>query len=486
MELVINLQPIPGEALYKTLARAIKNAIAEGRLKPGQPVPSVRALAHACSLSKTTVLRAYEELASQGFIETNVGSGTIVGKRIPVVAPPHGGNDAAAPHVPPGQRSAFAERLLELVEPMPLDNMSDEMNFAISSPDQIPLKHWERILVKHCRFDDPSSFAKMGDPFGYYPLRQAIAAYLSRARAVRTTPERIAIFSGFQPAIDLICRLVIDPGDSVAVENPCYSGTRRTFAVHGASIHAIDVDGEGMKVAAVENLENCKLVYVTPSHQDPTGAVMSPERRNALLAWAQRTGCLIWEDDYDSEYRYEGASVPALQGSDDQGSVVYFSSFWKTLGPVVRLGFAVMPAWLADMVARARSIVEPAAPVLEQLALADFITEGHLEKHIHRTRASHGKRRQALIYELTLGLGKLIGLPRETSGMHLLARFSPDIADDAILAAAAESQLSIMSTREYYFNAPFANEFLIAFGQGDEATVRAAAASFARGLRARL
>ncbi len=484
MELVLTLERKSKEAVYKVLAEAIKQAISDGRLKPGARMPSTREFAESLQISRQTVLRAFEELISQGYLDSAVGSGTYVSERLPL--PQEETNHSKKEQsiaAAPLSLSNYAKRLLKTYSTQAAaEDETEEMTFGISNPAELPLTVWERMLLRHCHLADPSLYSQIGS-LGYYPLRQAIASYLGRARAVRTSAQQVAIFPGFQPAIDLLCRLLINEGDTVVVENPCYAGVRRTFISHGANVVSIDTDADGMRTDELHNIPDCKLIYITPSHQDPTGVVLSNSRRQELLKYAQKTGALIWEDDYDSEYRYGNTPAPSLQGMDTSENVIYFSSLWKTLGPVVRLGFLIIPPRLVEAVSTARSVLEPAPPMLEQYALTDFIAEGHLEKHIHRTRVAAAKRRSALIHSMIVELGDLVAIARETSGMHLLARFDSSLSEFSIKSAAKKANLSILSTRSYYIDRQGRGEFLIAFANGDEQVISASVKAFAKALK---
>ena len=484
MELVLNLERKSNEAMYKVLAEAIKQAIGDGRLKPGARMPSTREFAESLQISRQTVLRAFEELVSQGYLDSEVGSGTYVSERLPIAqaVSTHASSEKTSA---PVKLSNYAKRLLESYSTQAAaEDEAEEMSFGISNPEELPLTVLERMLLRHCHLSDPSVYSQIGDPLGHYPLRQAIASYLGRARAVRTTGHQVAIFAGLQPAMDLLCRLLLNEGDTVIVENPCYAGVRRTFTSHGARVISVDTDADGIRTDRLSEISDCKLLYITPSHQDPTGVVLSSSRRHELLRYAQQTGALIWEDDYDSEYRYGNTPAPALQGLDTNENVIYFSSLWKTLGPVVRLGFLVLPPRLVHVVSTARSVLEPAPPMLEQYALTDFIGEGHLEKHIHRTRVAAAKRRSALVQAMIVELGNLVKIARESSGMHLLARFDTSLSEFSILSAAKKAGLSVLSTRSYYLDRNGRGEFLIAFANGDEKDIHPTVKTFAKALKA--
>jgi GntR family transcriptional regulator/MocR family aminotransferase len=338
-------------------------------------------------------------------------------------------------------------------------------------------------LNKSARFQDSSLFEYTSDPFGLPELREAIAGYLIRSRSVKCTPDQIAVFSGAQSAIDLIGRMLLDAGDTAAVENPGFPGARRSFMTHDVKVVPIPVDGHGLQVEILnQRTDKIKLVYVTPSHQDPTGTVMSLPRRLELLKWAERTGGLIVEDDFDSEYRYGEKPVPALQGLDDGDNVIYLSSFWKVLFPVVRMGFIVLPRRLMAPMRRAKSLIERDFPLLEQRALTDFINEGHLERHIRRTRAMYAKRRAALVQAVTRLFRKRVTISDASAGMHLIVTFSPELDDAQITRASRAAHVPMVSTSNHYMSDPPAREYMIGFAHGNELQITSAIERFAQEL----
>jgi GntR family transcriptional regulator/MocR family aminotransferase len=305
---------------------------------------------------------------------------------------------------------------------------------------------------------------------GYSHLREAISSYLIRARSVKSTPENIAIFSGVQSALDLVCRLLIDPGDTVVLENPGSPFARRSLKLFGAKILPLRIDSDGPVVADLEAIEEkVKLVYITPSHQDPTGVIMSVPRRLELLAWAQRTGALIIEDDYDSEYNYYGESpVPALHGMDDNGVVIYQSSFWKVLFPIVRIGFLVLPARLLEPVRQAKGSIERDLPLLEHVALTEFINQGMLERQIKRLRNLYARRRAALSHVLTRRCKEYATIPGVSGGMHMLINFDKRFQIEEIIACAKAAAVPMVSTEAYYLASHQPHEFMIDFAHSTE------------------
>ena len=243
-----------------------------------------------------------------------------------------------------------------------------------------------------------------GDAYGYEPLRQAIAAYVAKSRAIRCTSEQVLIVSGSQQALDLCARVLINQGDSVDIENPGYPGSHGVFRAHGARVHTVPVDQDGIVVRQLK--AGTRVIYVTPSHQFPTGASMSLARRMQLIDWARQHDSIVIEDDYDSEYRYHRAPLPALYGLASDVPVVYIGTFSKVMYPGIRLGYLITSATLAHRFAAAKLMMDRHTSLLEQMALADFIEAGLLERHVRRMRRLYQQRRMALVSALDQHFGR--------------------------------------------------------------------------------
>lgn len=467
MDFAITLDYKPDVPLYKQLCDAILDCIQTGRLKPGEYLPSTRELARLLSISRVTVVRSYEELLSQGYLVASIGMGTCVAKTLPDEAKRlRRAPDRAASEEREMRQvtlSSYGRRVMKYGHARSGSADFPELNFGAAPLEYMPVKQWRQSILKHCKTDSDLLPSSDASALGEAALRDALVSYLSRARGLRCQRDQVVVFSGSQQAVNLIAALLVDEGDIVAVENPGFPHSREVFLAHGAALRPISVDAQGLIVDELQQLENCRLVYVTPSHQDPTGAVLSVERRRQLLDWAQRTGAMIVEDDYDSEYRYGGQPIPALQGLDHHDSVIYLSTFWKVLFPLLPAGFMVVPRNLISAVTRAKDQRERTFPLLEQLALADFINEGHLERYLRKTRDAYAKRRQALVYAMTLHFGKSAIVSRETGGMHLVARVSSTLSDDELLDCAFQNGLPMVSTSDYYLEGECRGEFLIGF-----------------------
>jgi GntR family transcriptional regulator / MocR family aminotransferase len=481
MDFVISLNDQAPLPLHRQLYDELRRAILTGRLLPSQRIPSTRALAKSLGISRATVTLSYEQLLSEGYLETLSGSGTFVCAQLPdelLQSSPVLSDRQSSQR--PIQLSVYGETLLT-PELMRLPDPTLAINFSYGRPafDHFPMDLWRRLMTRYCHLNPPlMDYAT--DSGGYLPLRQAIAHYLSRARAVQCNPEQVIILNGSQQALDLMTRLLVNRGDRVALEDPGYLGARRTFVAHGAQLCPIPVDRSGLVVQTLSAVQDVRLMYVTPSHQFPTGAVLSLPRRLELLAWAQKTGATILEDDYDSEYRYGGRlptsqdnrPIPALQGLDSGQSVIYIGTFSKVLFPALRLGYVVVPPSLIDLVTRAKWLCDRQSPLLEQYVLTDFINDGHLERHIRRMRSLYDQRRQCLVNALTTHFPNTVTLLGENAGIHLMVKFHTHLSDAEIVQRAAQVDVGLTSARPYYLDGQNSGEFIFGYSELTEQQIQ--------------
>jgi GntR family transcriptional regulator/MocR family aminotransferase len=344
--------------------------------------------------------------------------------------------------------------------------------------DAFPIAEWRRALAAAARAD-AASLDYSSDAAGFLPLREAIAAYVGRARGISCTAPDVTIVNGSQQAIDLVARVLIEPGDVVALEEPGYLGAQRTFAAHGADLRAIVVDRDGIRVDALERYAaGARLVYVTPSHQFPLGVVLSSERRRALLAWADRSNAVVVEDDYDSAYRYEGRPIPALYGLDRAGRVVYVGTFSKTMFPALRIGYVVTPPALREVVQAAKAFADRQSPILEQRALAAYLADGSFERHLRRMRVLYRTRRAALLSALHRYMGDNFEVSGDSAGMHLVVRL-PVVDTARFIERARRAGIALMGTAAHHLREPVPGEFIFGFAEHDEATIDEAVAVLA-------
>ena len=436
------LPPRPqGASASRWLYESLQAAILEGRLVLGSRLPTTRELSKHYGLARGTVVTAFENLKAEGYVRATVGSGTYVACVLPeslLVAPrsPGGREPRSRAAVLPRRRlSAFARR----VGSLPRDRERPTRAFRIAQPalDLFPTTLWAQVASRRLRMASAKLLLECG-PMGHEPLRAAIAEYLVTSRGVMCSPDQVAIVTGTLQAMDIVARLLLDPGNRVAMERPGYSGMRRVLEAVGARVVPVPVDDEGLVVDA-RRMKNARLVYVTPAHQHPMGVSMSVTRRLALLDWARGSGATIFEDDYDSEYRYCGPPMPALQGLDRGGQVIFAGSFSKVLFPSLRLGYVVLPADLVDPFASAVAVTMRHAQLLDQAIVADFITGGHFGRHIRRMREVYAERHSALISSAKEALSGLLDVCSIEAGLQTVG-WLPFGADGARVAALASKR----------------------------------------------
>lgn len=426
---------------YQQLYENLRNAVLTGRLAPGARLPATRVLAAELGVARNTVVTAFEQLVAEGYLESRPGDGTYVSRALPderLTVKPAGrrASRLAAPTLPPLSRQSqalSAARLGSWGE----DGPPHPFRPDLLALDHFPLAVWARLVSRNWRHR-ATSLLGYGDPAGYHPLREAVATYLGAARGVRCTPEQVFITNGAQQGIDLAVRTLLDPGDPVWAENPGYRGARGALIAAGARLAPVPVDREGLQVeVGIATAPQARAVYVTPSHQYPTGATMSLARRLALLEWAQRTGAWIIEDDYDSEYRYTGRPLSSLQGLDTAARVIYIGTFSKVLFPALRLGYLVAPQPVVDAFTRLRALTDRQSPTVDQAVLADFISDGHFAHHIRRMRVLYGERQAVLVEAVRRELGGLIQIIDAEAGLHVVGWLPVGVDDQEVSSLAA-------------------------------------------------
>ena len=424
--------------LHRQLYDGLREAILSGRLRPGARLPSTRVLAADVGASRNTVLAAFGQLLAEGYLEGRVGAGTTVAGTLPETllrARPETAGTGDR-----GRRPRLSQRgaLLVGTRDALARGAATARPFRPGLPglEAFPFDVWTRLVARRWR-SVPRQLLDYGDPAGYAPLREAIAAYLGEARAVRCEAAQVIVVTGAQQAVDLAARVLLDPGDTAWVEDPGYPGARGALVAAGIRLAPVPVDAEGLDVRhGARHAAGARLVYVTPSHQYPLGVTMSLHRRLALLEWASRSGAWILEDDYDSEYRYAGRPLAALQGLDAAGRVIYAGTFSKVLFPSLRLGYLIVPGELVDAFVAARALADRHSPSVTQAALADFIDGGHFARHIRRTRALYAERQAALVRAAGRALDGLLEVGPAEAGMHLMG-WLPEGVDDRAAARAA-------------------------------------------------
>jgi GntR family transcriptional regulator / MocR family aminotransferase len=468
----------PTQPAYRWLYSSLRTEILEGRLRPGARLPASRELARQYGFARGTIVAAFEQLAAEGYVEGTVGSGTYVSRVLPEQRL-HVGRDSL-PRAAPIQRqhrrfSARAKR----VTPLLGFEAGTVRAFRANLPalNLFPTALWAQVTARRLRR------ASMGlllecETMGYLPLRRAIADYLGMSRGVKCLPEQVAIVSGMQEALDLSVRVLIDPGAPVCMEDPGYPGARLVFEAAGARIAAVGVDSEGMRLPEPRG-RSPRLVYLTPGHQSPTGVTMSLSRRLQLLQWARRSGALLFEDDYDSEYRYSGRPVPALQGLDRAGVVLFAGSFSKVLFPSLRLGYLVVPSDLVERFAAAKSVATRHAPLLDQAVLCDFVSEGHLDRHLRRMREVYAERLSILLSCAKERLAGLLELSPVEAGLQTVGWLNRSIEGEAVARAAAARGVEVKPLSRYSRRPLPRDGLQLGFAAIDEVEIRRGVAELA-------
>jgi GntR family transcriptional regulator/MocR family aminotransferase len=458
-----------GVPIYRQLYDWFRGAIIEGRLRPGQLVPSTRSLASELGISRIPVLNAYEQLGTEGYLETLIGGGTRVARVIV--------DEAVVPLRLRGRTAnksgqiGHAPRRLSTRGASLSNGVSDAWPprfgaFRVGLPalDQFPVEVWAKLVSRHARRLSKETMA-YGDAMGYLPLREAIAEYLGTVRALRCDPSQILVTTGSQQGLQLAAQALLETGDEVCVEDPGYPGAHPAFMSVGARLVPVPVDAEGLNVEGMtRQTPGARAVYITPSHQYPLGMTLSASRRMQLLHWAKYSGAWIIEDDYDSEYRFTSRPFGALKGMDTDARVIYLGTFSKVMFPALRLGYVVAPK---DLVASFSGALDAAgifSSPLNQTVLTDFIREGHLARHIRRMRVLYMERREALVKSLRKHLGHTLEVVGAEAGMHLVVHLPRGIDDRTIARRAATKGRSAIPLSTCYWSKAGPSGLILGYG----------------------
>jgi GntR family transcriptional regulator / MocR family aminotransferase len=448
MDFVIPLSK-GGEPLFRQVYIGLRDAIFSGAFAPGTRLPSTRELAEQLGVSRTVVLLAYDQLLAEGYADGHRGSGTFVSQSL-------GRERASKPKKTTNIRlSQFGNAAADASEKLEWPHRPPAQlpyNFAFGRSDMtvFPFESWRRILTHHA-LNTSVRELDYAPAAGVPALRDAICAHLRRSRAVVCEPSEVIVVNGAQQALDLVARVLVERGDPVAVEDPLYQGAREVLRAAGARLVPVPVDRDGLDPSKLPL--GAKAVFVTPSHQFPTGAILPLARRLALLAWARSNNAVIIEDDYDGEFHYDGRPLESLQGLDTEGRTVYIGTFSRTVFPALRIGYLVVPRSLVPAFATAKWLSDQHSASLEQRALAEFITSGMYERHLRQLRRRNTARRDALIEAIAKYLGNRVQMTGAGSGSHVLLWPAKNISEDAAIAQAASHGVGIYGTARYYLRA---------------------------------
>ena len=470
---------------FRWLYSALRGQILAGRLRPGARLPATRELAKQYGLSRGTVVNAFDLLKSEGYTEGTIGSGTYVSRILPeewMNVRVRGGSTHKK-HRPTNRHLSAYGRQVTLF-PGYANRPTRAFRANVPALDVFPMELWTQITARVLRRVSTNHLLGC-EPMGYEPLRQAVADYLSSSRGVNCEPAQVAIVSGVQEGLDLAARLFVNPGDRVCMEQPGFVGAAQVFEAVGARVSTIALDDQGIKLQE-RSLLGARLVYVTPGHQFPLGITMSLARRLELLKWANRSGSLIFEDDYDGEFRYSGRPIPALQGLDRSGCVLYAGSFSKMLFPSLRLAYLVVPADLVDRIAAAKSLTTRHAPLLDQAVLCEFITEGHFGRHVRRMRELYATRLSALLESARQELAGLLEVSAIEAGLQTVGWLQQGIGEESAARAARERKVDVTPLSSYS-RRPLARQGLqLGFAGVDPGEIQRGVCELASALRSTL
>jgi GntR family transcriptional regulator / MocR family aminotransferase len=453
--------------LHLQVYESLHRAITSGQLTPGTQLPSSRDLAELIQVSRNTVLNAFDQLIAEGYLETNSRQGTFVTSYLPeaFIHSPDKREYRQAPASEILRLSEHGQRMAA-VKPHQIrqGNAHNIFTNGIPALAHFPFELWAKLTARHYRYSPLSLFDETIPAAGYEPLREAVAEHLRVARSVNCEADQVIITSGSQQGFYLAANLLLDPGDTVWMEEPGCMGPRAAFLACGATLVPVPVDEHGTNVeAGIERAPEARVAYINPSHHYPLGVTMSLARRYQLLEWAARQHAWIIEDDYDSEFRYVGRPLPSVQGQDTHGLVIYIGTFSKTLFPGLRLGYMVVPKPFARQFAAARAVIDKYPHIINQMVLTDFITEGHFYRHLRKMRRLYNQRRMAMIDLLQKELSDIITLGPSDTGMHICGYLPDDIADHVVAGSAAQRGIEVLPLSEFYIGDEKRNGIILGY-----------------------
>ncbi|WP_447589500.1 MocR-like pyridoxine biosynthesis transcription factor PdxR [Aquipseudomonas campi] len=445
----IRLDPDRNQAtpVYQQLYQRVRDAIADGRLRPGERVPAIRSLASELNIARGTVEAAYQLLIGEGYLLARGPAGTVVSPQL-VHAPTSNST------LPPAQRPAMHSQHSIEAQPFQL---------GLPALDAFPRKVWSRLGARHLRqlsaneLDYPA-------PGGLSQLRRSIARYLGVSRGIACEPEQVFVTAGYRSALLLIRHSLLQEGDTCWFEDPGYFQARQLLEGVGIRLAAVPVDDQGLRVdAGMAHAANARCALVTPSHQSPLGVSLSLPRRLALLDWAEAHQAWIIEDDYDSEYRYVGRPLPALKSLDRSGRVLYCGTFSKVLFPGLRLAYLVVPPAEVKRFTHTARLFDHGCPALPQATTADFLDQGHFARHLKRMRSLYAERRTYLADALTTVFGSRLQVELQAGGIHLLARLADGEDDRAMATRAHAAGLAVSPLSSWALQKPCGSGLLLGF-----------------------
>ncbi|MEM0949733.1 MAG: PLP-dependent aminotransferase family protein [Pseudomonadota bacterium] len=475
---LIALERGAGTALHLQLAERLRDLILTGQLPAGQKLPSIRAFAQTHGISRNTVVSVLDQLSAEGYLESRPGAGIWVGSQVPRAL-----SETLPRQARPAKRLS---RRGEIMTNQPrIRSIPGHPTFQPGTPasDSFPFKTWARLLKQNASpaGDERLNYHSIN---GLRALRENIADYVSASRGVRASPDRIVVTTGGQAALDLVARLLVDPGDTVLVEEPGYQGAQSVFAAAGADLQPLPVSEAGWDLDVVKE-RRPRAIYVTPSSQFPLGIAMSLQERLTLIDHARRHGSWILEDDYDSEYSFHARRIPALQGLVDDAPVIYFGTFSKLIFPSLRLGYMILPANLSDRVKNAISFTGHYAPLFLQAALSDFIAGGHFSRHLSRMRRIYQKRREVFLALCADHMETDFRALDFRSGIQITCMANDHFDDVGFVESLRDRNLNPAPLSSYYCHTQKRRGLLIGYAAVDEVAMAQGMAEMAEVLKQR-
>ena len=477
-ELVLPPRP-EGLAAFHWLRNALRGEILSGRIGPGSKLPASRDFARQYHLSRGTILAALEELQAEGYLEARRGSGTYVAKILPehLLQFEEVSEAEANPGVGREQKlSEFGKR----VEPYSLYVKAESKAFRTNLPalDLFPTTLWAQVSVRRLRGATTRSLLGC-EAQGYLPLRKAVAEYAHTSRGVNCSAEQVVIVSGIQEGLDLATRLLLNPGDKVLMEDPGYQGAYAAFHAAGARVVPARLDAEGA-APKESDFRHCRMLFVTPGHQYPMGMTMSLHRRLQLLAWAKKYETAIVEDDYDSEFRFAGRPLPAMQGLDRAGKVIFCGSFNKVMFPSLRMGYMVLPQELVEVFVRTKALATRHHPLLDQAVLCDFMEQGHFGRHLRRMRKIYEERLALLLESSREYLGEYLEVSKIEAGLQTIGLFRQNISAELVTERAAMEGIDVVPLSRLCHEARVPEGLQLGFAAVNEPEIKTAVKKLAR------
>ena len=453
--------------LFRQVYLGLREAILTGAFDSGQKLPSTRDLAEQLGISRTVALLAYDQLLAEGFVIGRSGSGTYVHSGVGMRS--SGSGDSAEFRLSRFGSLASAASARVTFSELHTRSLPYDFAYGRSDSETFPFEMWRRILLR-CARKAPVSEFDYGPAIGNPALREAICTHLRRSRAVVSDPSQVIIVNGSQQALDLIARVLIEQGNHVAIEDPSYQGTREILRAAGAHLLPVEVDREGLDPAKLT--PSAAIAFVTPSHQFPTGAILPLTRRLALLEWAKRRNAVIVEDDYDGEFRYEGQPLESLQGLDREGRVIYIGTFSRTIFSSLRIGYLIAPKRLVTAFTAAKWLCDRQTAMLEQHALAEFISGGIYGRYLRRVRRRNTARRQVMLDSIHKYMGQRVEITGDGAGAHIVLWPRGGVVEEVVIKSAALRGVAVYPISPYFLKPPTRTGIMLGYSRMRETEIR--------------